>query len=196
MSLICPYCRGEFAEGEEAFPCPTCATPHHSDCFDENGGCTVFGCSSAPSDEPKINISSNELVSVAGAPASSASVSLPPPPPFVGFQAQPSPPPPLSESSPAPSYGFSSFGGYPLAPADASIPPGYYPRKDRVAFVLFAVFLGSLGVHNFYAGYTKRAVIQCCLTVFTCFIASPATWVWAIVEACVVTQDDDGIAFN
>lgn len=194
MSLACPYCRGEFSGGEDPFLCPTCATPHHSDCYEENGGCTVFGCVSAPADEPKVNVSSNEVVNVVTGPAASSIAALPPPPPFAGGQA-PLPPPPVSAGASG-SYGFSSFGGYPASPTPASIPPGYYPRKDRVAFVLFAIFLGSFGVHNFYAGYTKRAVIQCCLTVFTCFFASPATWIWAIVEACIVTQDDDGIAFN
>ena len=52
-SLICPYCRELI---DEAYSCPTCSTPHHSDCWNENGGCTVFGCPSAPHDEPKVCI--------------------------------------------------------------------------------------------------------------------------------------------
>jgi len=38
-----------------------CGTPHHPECFAENGGCTVFGCSKAPQDDPKISVSGTEL---------------------------------------------------------------------------------------------------------------------------------------
>jgi TM2 domain-containing membrane protein YozV len=88
---------------------------------------------------------------------------------------------------------YPTFGGY------APPPPGpvniYGARKSRVVFVLLAVFLGAFGGHNFYAGYVKKAVIQLCLTVFTCFLGSILSWIWAIVEACMVECDDDGVAF-
>ena len=41
----------------EMVQCPGCGTPHHRDCWEENLGCTVFGCSHAPKDEPKTTIS-------------------------------------------------------------------------------------------------------------------------------------------
>jgi len=28
--------------------CPECGIPHHTDCWNENGGCTVWGCRAAP----------------------------------------------------------------------------------------------------------------------------------------------------
>jgi hypothetical protein len=31
---------------------------------------------------------------------------------------------------------------------------------------------------------------------FTCFYGSFISWIWAIVEACTVTHDDDGVVFN
>ena len=70
------------------------------------------------------------------------------------------------------------------------------PRKKRVQFVLLAVFLGMFGAHNFYAGYTKKGFIQVCFTVLTCFYAAVVSWVWAIVEACVVNTDADGEQFT
>jgi TM2 domain-containing membrane protein YozV len=87
---------------------------------------------------------------------------------------------------------YPTFAGY--APPPPS-PTSYTPRKSRVVFVLLAVFLGSFGGHNFYAGYVKKAVIQLCITVFSCFIGSFVSWIWAIVEACVVDRDYDGVAF-
>lgn len=55
--------------------------------------------------------------------------------------------------------------------------------KNRIIAGLLAVFLGSLGIHNFYLGYTKKGVIQLLLFVF--FLG----WVsqlWALVEALLI----------
>ena len=38
----CQYCGCEI-EGKAAF-CTACETPHHRDCFEENGKCTVYAC--------------------------------------------------------------------------------------------------------------------------------------------------------
>ena len=41
----CPYCRDDLERaGEEPAGCPTCGTLHHRPCWEEGGGCTVFGC--------------------------------------------------------------------------------------------------------------------------------------------------------
>ena len=62
MNPVCPYCRSEVGDAEgERKDCPGCGTPHHSDCFAENGGCTVFGCAHAPSDEAKVTVSGTDL---------------------------------------------------------------------------------------------------------------------------------------
>ncbi len=67
--------------------------------------------------------------------------------------------------------------------------------KDRTAYVLLAVFLG-FGVHNFYAGYTGRGLLQLLLCLFTCGIAWIPVWIWSIIEACVVTKDGKGRPFR
>jgi len=53
---ICPYCRTAISDQDEVNICPACDTPHHLDCWEENRGCTVFGCSMAPPDEEKIDV--------------------------------------------------------------------------------------------------------------------------------------------
>lgn len=53
MKAVCPYCRMEV---DSPVSCPSCATPHHPECWEENRGCTVFGCSEGPPEEPKINL--------------------------------------------------------------------------------------------------------------------------------------------
>ena len=42
----CAYCLCRFTEGDAdgITICPTCTTPYHPDCFEENGGCATFGC--------------------------------------------------------------------------------------------------------------------------------------------------------
>jgi TM2 domain-containing membrane protein YozV len=67
--------------------------------------------------------------------------------------------------------------------------------KDRVAYVLLAVLLG-IGIHNFYAGYTTRGIIQLLVSILSCGILWFFMWIWAIIEACTVTQDANGVRFK
>ena len=77
-----------------------------------------------------------------------------------------------------------------------SVPSQHHPdAKDRVAYVLLAVLLGC-GIHNFFAGYTSRAVTQLLICLLTCGIGGIGTWIWAIVEACTVEQDANGVRFK
>ncbi|MDQ2945946.1 MAG: TM2 domain-containing protein, partial [Acidobacteriota bacterium] len=55
------------------------------------------------------------------------------------------------------------------------------------------IFLGALGIHNFYAGYKGKAIAQLCLTVFSIGILSLVSWIWAIVEICTVDRDSRNI---
>ncbi len=44
VGKICPYCKSEIKDGESVIVCPSCSSPHHGSCWDENKGCTTFGC--------------------------------------------------------------------------------------------------------------------------------------------------------
>ena len=89
----------------------------------------------------------------------------------------------------------------PPSPQEAPSSPGHHEApfrhppetKDRVAYVLLAVLLG-FGIHNLYAGYTNRGIIQLVLSVLCCLW--PFMWIWAIIEACTVTQDANGVRFK
>src|ERR1700756_1593630 len=89
MKAACPYCRAPFESEDELISCEACATPHHADCYAENGGCTVFGCSRAPVGEPKISISNSDFSDVAQprGTAPSSTPTPPPPRPGTGIQA-------------------------------------------------------------------------------------------------------------
>jgi hypothetical protein len=48
VGLICAICQGPFQGGAQVAPCPACAAPFHSECWDENGGCASYGCELLP----------------------------------------------------------------------------------------------------------------------------------------------------
>ena len=70
--------------------------------------------------------------------------------------------------------------------------------KSRLAYILLAIFLGGLGVHNFYAGYTKKAVIQLLLTLLLGWtgIAALVVLIWIILDIIQVTADANGVPMN
>lgn len=45
IGKICPFCKTEIAEADAVKVCPACGIPHHEGCWEENHGCTTFGCS-------------------------------------------------------------------------------------------------------------------------------------------------------
>ena len=77
-------------------------------------------------------------------------------------------------------------------------PPLGYGRsyKSRTTYIVLGIFLGALGIHNFYAGYVGRAVGQLCLTVLTLGYLGIISWIWAIVEICIVEKDSTGLNFS
>lgn len=69
------------------------------------------------------------------------------------------------------------------------------PPISRTTYVLLGIFLGGLGIHNFVAGYTGRAIAQLLITVLTCFVGALVSGIWAIVEVIAVTEDAAGRPF-
>ena len=55
MTPVCPFCRTPI-EGEDVSCCPDCDTPHHLECWMDNNGCSVAGCSQAPADDPRMTL--------------------------------------------------------------------------------------------------------------------------------------------
>jgi hypothetical protein len=45
----CPYCRFPIKEGTDVTVCPTCSSPHHTECWNDNQGCAIIACASGPS---------------------------------------------------------------------------------------------------------------------------------------------------
>lgn len=72
---------------------------------------------------------------------------------------------------------------------------GVNPKsRTRIAYILLGIFLGGLGIHNFYAGYNGKAVAQLLITLLTGWLIVPliVVWIWVIVELVTVTKDAQG----
>lgn len=59
-------------------------------------------------------------------------------------------------------------------------------QKSKLAAGLLGIFLGSLGIHNFYLGYTGKAVAQLLISVCTCGIGAAVTGVWGLIEGILI----------
>ena len=71
-------------------------------------------------------------------------------------------------------------------------PPRYVPyryalrRKSKAAAGLLGIFLGCFGFHNFYLGYTGRAVAQLLITLLSIGLFAPISALWGFIEGIVI----------
>ena len=89
----------------------------------------------------------------------------------------------LSRSTIAPSYAQQTY--YQATQQQ----PGYgYAQKSKIVAGLLGLFLGTLGVHNFYLGYTGKAVAQLLLTLigWIILIGPIISGIWALIEAVLI----------
>jgi TM2 domain-containing membrane protein YozV len=179
--------------------------PHHEDCYRENGGCTVFGCKCAPADDPKLQVSQSDL-SALSAPAQTYGVT--PQQNIAAAQTSPSMyggPLGLSQAAATAPSPTTAPAASAYAYTPQQMPPGYQyaaqtglgrSQKNRTTYIVLGVFLGFFGAHNFYAGYVGRAVGQLCLTVLTVGYLGLVSWIWSIIEICIVEKDSTGLNFS
>ncbi len=83
-----------------------------------------------------------------------------------------------------------------------SAPASGTGQKSKLAAGLLGIFLGSLGVHNFYLGYTGKAVAQLLITLLTCGFGGVVSGIWGLVEGILIltgstiTTDGKGIPLS
>ncbi len=74
-----------------------------------------------------------------------------------------------------------------------------YPPKNYVVFIILAIFLGGLGIHNFYAGYRDRGlaelVVWLILSCISCGFLGILCWVYVIIDIIYIKQDAAGRPF-
>ena len=59
-------------------------------------------------------------------------------------------------------------------------------QKSKLVAGLLGIFLGSIGVHNFYLGYTGKAVAQLLITILTCGAGATITGIWSLIEGILI----------
>ena len=116
--------------------------------------------------------------------------------------------PPQNQGYGAPQYGAPPYGAGQYQPPQYTqppqqnyyqpqyvvpqynVPPAGYNQKSRLAAGLLGILLGTLGVHNFYLGFTTRGVVQLLVSIiggiFTCGMATVAIAVWGFVEGVLL----------
>lgn len=57
----CPYCQSKIKQGADFTVCSNCGTPHHKECWNENLGCTTYGCINNPLTDRKVEIDSQDV---------------------------------------------------------------------------------------------------------------------------------------
>ena len=114
-------------------------------------------------------------------------------PPYGAPQTPPPPYPPQQQPYGQPPYGQPPYGQQPYGQ-----PPygqQYYPQqpqqfdptaKSKIAAGILGILLGCFGVHNFYLGYTGKAVTQLVLTVVSCGILSFISGIWGLIEGIMI----------
>ncbi len=68
-------------------------------------------------------------------------------------------------------------------------------QKSKLAAGLFGIFLGTFGVHNFYLGYTGKAVAQLLISVLSCGFLAPVSSIWGLIEGILIlagSESKDG----
>ena len=95
-------------------------------------------------------------------------------------------------------------------PNMAAASAGTGTAKSKIAAGLLGIFLGAYGIHNFYLGYTGKALAQLLMSVlgivfsfFTCgitFLACGAAGIWGFIEGILIltgsanyTTDANGV---
>lgn len=83
--------------------------------------------------------------------------------------------------------------GLPL-PADYQVQPPHYVPRNKILAGLLALFFGTLGIHNFYLGYTGKAIAQLLLTVigWIVLVGPLVSLVWSIVDGVHILTSDYG----
>lgn len=92
-----------------------------------------------------------------------------------------------------PNAAFCENCGAPVTPNNVHTSAPVDPNaKSRLAAGLLGIFLGGLGVHNFYLGFTKKALAQLLISILTLGICALPMQVWGLIEGIFYLIKKDG----
>lgn len=81
--------------------------------------------------------------------------------------------------------------GYQLS-GQPVVAPGM-EQKSKMAAGLLGIFLGALGIHNFYLGFTGKALAQLLISVLSCGMLSPVSGIWGLIEGIMILTGSSNI---
>jgi TM2 domain-containing membrane protein YozV len=70
--------------------------------------------------------------------------------------------------------------------------PAGVELKSKLVAGLLGIFIGSLGIHRFYLGYTTIGIVQIIVTVFTAGIGG----LWGFIEGIMILTGNINKDFN
>lgn len=68
--------------------------------------------------------------------------------------------------------------------------------KSKIAAGLLGIFLGSLGIHNFYLGYNGKAIAQLLISLLSCGMLSFASAIWGLIEGVLILTGSMSVDAN
>ncbi|MFT3661856.1 MAG: NINE protein [Gordonia sp. (in: high G+C Gram-positive bacteria)] len=121
--------------------------------------------------------------------------SYPAPDPFAGQQPHPG----------QPSYAGPSYAGQPgAAPYGqpyGAVPAGYgqpaqVGQKSKIVAGILGILLGAFGVHNFYLGYTGKAIAQLLISLLSFGVFSFVSAIWGLIEGILILVSKPGTSWH
>ena len=68
----------------------------------------------------------------------------------------------------------------------------YRSSRNKIAAGLLAIFLGALGVHNFYLGFKGKAVAQLLISILSFGLLAFVSGIWAFIEGICILCSQPG----
>lgn len=101
-----------------------------------------------------------------------------------GPMPQPYAPQPGYNPNMPPPYGYAAQPG----PYGAMVPS----TKSKATAGVLAILLGTLGIHNFYLGYTGKGIAQLLITVLSFGILAFVSSIWGVIEGIMILGASPG----
>ncbi|MBV6480261.1 MAG: hypothetical protein HGGPFJEG_03118 [Ignavibacteria bacterium] len=61
---ICTFCQTPIKNENEEYFCPSCSSPYHKDCWEENKGCAVYGCGEKVRDRSEETVIREAIINI------------------------------------------------------------------------------------------------------------------------------------
>lgn len=84
-------------------------------------------------------------------------------------------------------------GGY---PTPGTFAQQYPDQKSKMAAGLLGIFLGGLGIHNFYLGYTGKAIAQLLISLLSLGFLAVISGIWGLIEGILILTAKPGTPWS